>query len=76
MHAFLAPGTHLLHSPIVVDSTHLALRANAPGAVLDARGLCRHFLVQGRGSLELEGMTLVNGTGTEHIPNTMHTSHH
>ena len=33
------------------------------GGVLDAQDSCRHFLVQGDGELELEGVHLINGRG-------------
>ena len=54
---------HLLGRPFVVgDDRRLTLRSD--GAVLDAQGFCRHFLVQDGGTLELEGVRLLNGRST------------
>ena len=62
--AYLLPGTYRLGSPIVVSGNQqygarLVLRSDA--ATLDAADGCRHFVVQGGGSLELVGITLING---------------
>ena len=60
--AYLTPGTHLLGTTFVVrDGKRLTLRSD--GAVLDAQGQTRHFLVQDEGVLELEGVRLINGRG-------------
>ena len=61
--AYLTSGTHLLGTTFVVhDGKRLTLRSD--GAVLDAQGQTRHFLVQDDGVLELEGVRLLNGRGT------------
>ena len=52
--AYLVPGTHYLGTPIVVHGKRLTLRSD--GAVLDANGHSRHFVVQNNGTLELEGV--------------------
>ena len=59
--AYLVPGTHNLGTPIVVHGKRLTLRSD--GAVLDANGHSRHFVVQKLGTLELEGVVLQNGMG-------------
>ena len=60
--AYLTPGTHLLGTTFVLrDGKRLTLHSD--GAVLDAQGQARHFLVQDEGVLELEGVRLLNGRG-------------
>ena len=59
--AYLVPGTHNLGTPIDVHGKCLTLRSD--GAVLDANGHSRHFVVQKLGTLELEGVVLQNGVG-------------
>ena len=59
--AYLVPGTYNLGAPINVHGKRLTLRSN--GAVLDANGHSRHFVVQTLGTLELEGVVLQNGVG-------------
>ena len=59
--AYLLPGTYRIGSPLVLHQKELRLRSD--GATIDAERTCRHFLVQHGSTLELEGVTLLNGVG-------------
>ena len=59
--AYLVPGTHIIGTFVAVHGKRLTLRSD--GAVLDANGRSRHFVVQNLGTLELEGVRLQNGAG-------------
>ena len=56
----LLPGTYATGGMIILDGRSLTLRGGG-AAYLDAESTSRHFLVQGNGVLQLEGVHLING---------------
>ena len=60
--AYLLPGTHTLHRPLLLHGKTLSLRSNG-SAELDAAGNSRHFIVQEGGKLDLDGVRLGAGDG-------------